>query len=129
MEAVLVVRELDIVPRVSGGDQQRGRHHGVGIIPTVPVSRTIAGVAAGAVIGSVLAARIQMTAMPQLVAALHSFVGMAAVLVAIGTFINKQAAGTLQVQDLEEIDKWLEQRRTPEEIIAEEEARQSAGQD
>jgi len=55
----------------------------------------IAGVAAGAVIGSVLAARIQMTAMPQLVAALHSFVGMAAVLVAIGTFINKQAAGTL----------------------------------
>jgi NAD(P) transhydrogenase subunit beta len=55
----------------------------------------IAGVAAGAVIGSILAARIQMTAMPQLVAALHSFVGMAAVLVAIGTFINRQAAGTL----------------------------------
>jgi NAD(P) transhydrogenase subunit beta len=55
----------------------------------------IAGVAAGAVIGSILAARIQMTAMPQLVAALHSFVGMAAVLVAIGTFINKQAANAL----------------------------------
>ncbi len=55
----------------------------------------IAGVAGGAVIGSVLALRIQMTAMPQLVAALHSFVGMAAVLVAIGTFINKQAAGAL----------------------------------
>jgi len=55
----------------------------------------IAGVAGGAVIGSILAARIQMTAMPQLVAALHSFVGMAAVLVAIGTFINRQAAGTL----------------------------------
>ncbi len=55
----------------------------------------IAGVAAGAVIGSVVAARIQMTAMPQLVAALHSFVGMAAVLVAIGTFLNKRAAGEL----------------------------------
>ncbi len=55
----------------------------------------IAGVAAGAVIGSVVAARVQMTAMPQLVAALHSFVGMAAVLVAIGTFLNRQAAGTL----------------------------------
>ncbi len=55
----------------------------------------IAGVLAGAVIGGILAARIQMTAMPQLVAALHSFVGMAAVLVAIGTFLNKAAANAL----------------------------------
>ncbi len=55
----------------------------------------IAGVVAGALIGGVLAARVQMTAMPQLVAALHSFVGMAAVLVAIGTFLNRQAADTL----------------------------------
>jgi len=55
----------------------------------------IAGVVAGALIGGVLAARVQMTAMPQLVAALHSFVGMAAVLVAIGTFLNRQAAATL----------------------------------
>ncbi len=55
----------------------------------------IAGVAAGAVIGTVLAAKVQMTAMPQLVAALHSFVGMAAVLVAIGTYLNHDAAGTL----------------------------------
>jgi H+-translocating NAD(P) transhydrogenase subunit beta len=49
----------------------------------------------GAVIGIVIALRIQMTAMPQLVAALHSFVGMAAVLVAIGTFVNRAQAGTL----------------------------------
>ncbi len=55
----------------------------------------IAGVTAGAVIGSVMAARVQMTAMPQLVAALHSFVGMAAVLVALGTYLNKAAAGQL----------------------------------
>jgi NAD(P) transhydrogenase subunit beta len=55
----------------------------------------IAGVALGAVIGTTVAYRVQMTAMPQLVAALHSFVGLAAVLVAIGTFINRQAAGTL----------------------------------
>ena len=54
----------------------------------------IAGVI-GAVIGIRVALRIQMTAMPQLVAALHSFVGMAAVLVAIGTFINRAQAGTL----------------------------------
>ncbi|MBK1648532.1 NAD(P)(+) transhydrogenase (Re/Si-specific) subunit beta [Rhabdochromatium marinum] len=49
----------------------------------------------GAVIGIVIALRIQMTAMPQLVAALHSFVGLAAVLVAIGTFLNKRASGDL----------------------------------
>ncbi|HID44928.1 MAG TPA: NAD(P)(+) transhydrogenase (Re/Si-specific) subunit beta, partial [Chromatiaceae bacterium] len=55
----------------------------------------IAGVVAGAIIGSVLAARVQMTAMPQLVAALHSFVGMAAVLVALGTYLNKAQAGLL----------------------------------
>lgn len=55
----------------------------------------VAGVVAGAVIGSVLAARVQMTAMPQLVAALHSFVGMAAVLVALGTYLNKAQAGLL----------------------------------
>ena len=34
----------------------------------------------------------------------------------------KQAAGTLQVQDLEEIDKWLKERRPPEDVIAEEDA-------
>jgi len=55
----------------------------------------IAGVLIGGLIGVVLAQRIQMTAMPQLVAALHSFVGLAAVLVAIGTFLNKRDAGLL----------------------------------
>jgi H+-translocating NAD(P) transhydrogenase subunit beta len=53
----------------------------------------LAGLAGGAVVGTVLALRISMTAMPQLVAALHSFVGLAAVLVAFGTFfIHGQGA-------------------------------------
>ncbi len=39
----------------------------------------------------------------------------------------KQAAGTLQVQDLEEIDKWLTARQPPEEVIAEEEAAAAQG--
>ena len=40
----------------------------------------------GAAIGALLASRVQMTAMPQLVAILHSFVGAAAVLVGFATY-------------------------------------------
>ena len=47
----------------------------------------------GATIGIVTARRIAMTAMPQLVAAFHSLVGMAAVLVAGAAFLNPGAFG------------------------------------
>jgi H+-translocating NAD(P) transhydrogenase subunit beta len=42
----------------------------------------------GGAIGAFVASRVLMTQMPQLVAALHSFVGLAAVLVGIATFID-----------------------------------------
>ncbi len=45
-------------------------------------------VAIGASIGAVLAARVEMTNMPQLVAALHSFVGAAAVLVGFASYLD-----------------------------------------
>lgn len=45
-------------------------------------------IAIGATIGAVLASRVAMTAMPELVAILHSFVGLAAVLVGIANFIQ-----------------------------------------
>jgi len=54
-----------------------------------------AAIAIGGVIGFFTARRIAMTAMPQLVAAFHSLVGMAAVLVAAAAFLNPGAFGIL----------------------------------
>ena len=53
----------------------------------------LAAIGIGAAIGLVTARRIAMTAMPQLVAAFHSLVGLAAVLVAAAAFLNPQAFG------------------------------------
>jgi NAD(P) transhydrogenase subunit beta len=47
-----------------------------------------AAIVPGALIGAVLAARVAMTAMPELVAVLHSFVGAAAVLVGLSSFLG-----------------------------------------
>ena len=47
----------------------------------------------GGSIGTVVAFRIKMTDMPQLVAAFHSLVGLAAVLVAAAAFYNPAAYG------------------------------------
>jgi NAD(P) transhydrogenase subunit beta len=51
-------------------------------------------VIAGAAIGAVLASRVAMTSMPELVAILHSFVGLAAVLVGIANYLEPKAAGS-----------------------------------
>ncbi len=53
----------------------------------------IIGMLIGGTIGTIIARRIQMTALPQLVAAFHSLVGMAAVFVATAAFYHPEAYG------------------------------------
>ncbi|WP_330202697.1 Re/Si-specific NAD(P)(+) transhydrogenase subunit beta [Cyanobacterium sp. Dongsha4] len=43
------------------------------------------------IIGAILASRVAMTAMPELVAILHSFVGLAAVLVGVGNYLQPES--------------------------------------
>jgi NAD(P) transhydrogenase subunit beta len=60
-----------------------GVHFG-GLVVLIPA------ILIGAAIGGSVAARVEMTQMPQLVAMLHSFVGLAAVLVGISTYIDPE---------------------------------------
>jgi NAD(P) transhydrogenase subunit beta len=49
----------------------------------------------GSLIGARLALKVEMTGMPELVACLHSFVGLAAVLVGYNSFFRQQATGSI----------------------------------
>ncbi|HKY95593.1 MAG TPA: NAD(P)(+) transhydrogenase (Re/Si-specific) subunit beta [Kiloniellales bacterium] len=63
-------------------------------LPNVANYWVIAGaIAVGAVAGTIIALRIQMTALPQLVAAFHSLVGLAACFVAVAAFYNPVVYG------------------------------------
>ncbi|MHA4837067.1 NAD(P)(+) transhydrogenase (Re/Si-specific) subunit beta [Sphingopyxis sp. MSC1_008] len=64
-----------------------------GLLDTIGLVEILVAIGIGAVIGIVMARRIAMTAMPQLVAAFHSLVGLAAVAVAAAAYLNPQAFG------------------------------------
>ena len=63
----------------------------------VSLPEIIGAIVIGGGIGFIIARRIAMTDMPQLVAAFHSLVGMAAVLVGAAAFLNPGAFGILDV--------------------------------
>ncbi len=59
------------------------------LLPSAPVLTQMGAAAAGgAVIGTTIAKKIEITDLPQLVAAFHSLVGMAAVLTCVATYID-----------------------------------------
>ncbi len=61
----------------------------------------------GAILGTLLAARVKMTAMPELVAMLHSFVGLAAVLVGFATFLDDSHSFTGAAQTIHDVEIFL----------------------
>ena len=67
------------------------------------IGTILVGVLIGGAIGTVIALRIQMTALPQLVAAFHSLVGLAAVFVAMAAFHLPSAYGIGTPGDIETI--------------------------
>jgi len=84
---------------------QRGNLFGmmgmaIAVLTTLTITQNIIyiilAIAVGGVIGAVVAKRIEMTAMPELVAAMHSLVGLAAVLIAVSAFYNPAAYGIAQ---------------------------------
>ncbi|MEE2848459.1 MAG: NAD(P)(+) transhydrogenase (Re/Si-specific) subunit beta [Pseudomonadota bacterium] len=66
-----------------------------GALDTVTLTLIAGGVIVGGGAGALIAKRVAMTDMPQLVAAFHSLVGMAACLVAIGAIYAPEAFGIL----------------------------------
>ena len=61
------------------------------------IAEILIAIVIGGAIGLVTARRIAMTAMPQLVAAFHSLVGLAAVLVGAAAYLNPTAFGIAEV--------------------------------
>jgi NAD(P) transhydrogenase subunit beta len=57
-------------------------------------------IAIGALVGAVMARSVAMTAMPELVALLHSFVGLAAVLVGIAAYLGAAHVGTIALIEI-----------------------------
>ncbi len=69
----------------------------IAVLTTLSITHNVLyillAIAVGGAVGAVVAKRIQMTAMPELVAAMHSLVGLAAVLIAMSAFNNPVAYG------------------------------------
>ena len=96
MAIAVVTTLVTHVPHGPVIDWREGFSPGISFLAAVDfvsVLEILAAIVIGGAIGLVTARKIQMTAMPQLVAAFHSLVGMAAVLVGAAAFLNPSAFG------------------------------------
>ncbi|MDP1641581.1 MAG: NAD(P)(+) transhydrogenase (Re/Si-specific) subunit beta, partial [Phenylobacterium sp.] len=66
---------------------------GQGALDALTLALILGGVAIGGGVGAVIARKVAMTSMPQLVAAFHSLVGLAACLVAVAAIYTPEAYG------------------------------------
>jgi H+-translocating NAD(P) transhydrogenase subunit beta len=81
---------------------------GAGALDVTTLALIVGGVAIGGTVGAVIARRVAMTSMPQLVAAFHSLVGLAACLVAVAAIYTPAAyhiddAGGVKLESLIEL--------------------------
>jgi H+-translocating NAD(P) transhydrogenase subunit beta len=105
MTIAVVTTLLTHVPKIDAVGPLPAGHPAVAqpfIVDWSVLALIFGAIGIGAVIGIVTARRIKMTDMPQLVAAFHSLVGLAAVLVAAAAFLNPGAFGILN--DIGEIE-------------------------
>ncbi|CAN7319045.1 NAD(P)(+) transhydrogenase (Re/Si-specific) subunit beta [Trinickia sp. LjRoot230] len=77
------------------------------IAPDVSLVIVLVCAAAGAAIGALLAQRVAMTQMPQLVAILHSFVGLAAVVTGVNSYLAPVAGLSGAEQVIHECEIYL----------------------
>ena len=79
-----------------------------GNLDPVTVAMIVGGVAVGGAVGAFTARRIAMTAMPQLVAAFHSLVGLSACLVAVAALYTPAAYGIAEPDGAVRLESLIE---------------------
>jgi len=81
---------------------------GQGKLDPLTLGLILGGVAIGGAVGAVIARKVAMTSMPQLVAAFHSLVGMAACLVAVAAIHTPAAYGIVGEDGLVHLNSLIE---------------------